>query len=176
MGLKTKSLTIALAALATVTAVEAQPLKQAKKISNVDITDLNNNPAKLPYFGEKNLMIFYVDPDKHKQNQAFTDDMEANHQVASDNLYGFGIINLKDAPMFPNGLVRTIARKRTAKNGATILADNNRILPKAWGLGDCNNQFVLMIVSKDGELVYMHKGEMSQADIDEFYKFVEKYR
>ncbi len=170
--------TIILCTMAAIfaTSVSAQPLKEPKKVKNVEITDLNNNPAKLPHFGEKNLMIFYVDPDKHKQNLDFTDDMEANHQVASDKLYGFGIINLKDAPMFPNSLVRSIARKRTAKNGATILTDADRTIAKQWGLGDCNNQFVLLIISKEGELVYMHKGEMSQADIAEFYEFVEKYR
>lgn len=170
--------TVILCALAAALAAPAaaQPLKEAKRVKNVEITDLENNAVKLPYFGEKNLMIFYVDPDKHKQNQDFTDDMEANHQIASDNLYGFGIINLKDAPMFPNSLVRSITRKRTAKNGATVLTDADRILANEWGLGDCNNKFVLLIVSKEGELVYMHKGELSPEDITEFYEFVEKYR
>ena len=52
----------------------------------------------------------------------------------------------------------------------------NRILSTAWALGDCNNQFVLMIVSKEGELVFLRKGELSDADKEAFYETIEKYK
>ncbi len=52
--------------------------------------------AGSPYWGEKNLMIFYIDPDHHKQNEDFTTDMEENHRVEGENLFGFGVMNLKD--------------------------------------------------------------------------------
>ena len=122
------------------------------------------------------ILIFYVDPDRHKQNEDFTIEMEQNHRAAGDNLYGFGVMNLKDAPMIPNGMARSMAKKRTAKNGAVVLADQDRTLSTAWGLGDCNNQFVLMIVSKEGELVFIRKGVLSEADKEAFYKAVEPYR
>ena len=116
-------------------------------------------------------MIFYVDPDRHKQNEDFTIELEQNHRAESDNIHGFGVMNLKDAPMVPNGMARNMAKKRTAKNGATVLADQNRILSTAWALGDCNNQFVLMIVSKEGELVFLRKGELSDADKELYRKY-----
>ena len=93
-----------------------------RKVENVKLLDLEGNAAKLPYFGEKNLMIFYVDPDRHKQNEDFTIELEQNHRADSENIYGFGVMNLKDAPMIPNGMARNMARKRTEKNGATVLA------------------------------------------------------
>ena len=102
-------------------------------------------------------MIFYIDPDHHKQNEDFTTDMEENHRVEGENLFGFGVMNLKDAPMIPNGMARNMARKRTASNGATVLADQNNTLRDAWQLGDCNNMFVLLLVSKEGDLVFMRK-------------------
>ena len=34
-----------------------------RKVSNVEVLDLEGKPVTLPYWGEKNLMIFYVDPD-----------------------------------------------------------------------------------------------------------------
>ena len=174
--MKTKTLlAICLAALCA-GSVNAQNPKLPKKVENVTILDLNGDPASLPYWGEKNLMIFYIDPDKHKQNQNFTDEMEANHKAEGENLYGFGIMNLKDAPMVPNSVTRSMAKKRTEKNGATVLADQNLEVAKAWGLGDCNNMFVLLVVTKEGELVYCKKGELSRADIDDFYKFIEKYK
>ena len=147
-----------------------------RKVSNVEVLDLEGKPVTLPYWGEKNLMIFYVDPDHHKQNEDFTIELEQNHRAESDNIHGFGVMNLKDAPMVPNGMARNMAKKRTAKNGATVLADQNRILSTAWGLGDCNNQFVLMIVSKEGELVFLRKGELSDADKEAFYETIEKYK
>lgn len=154
--------------------VAAQDLP--RKVSNVEILDLDGKTVKLPYFGEKNLMIFYVDPDRHKQNNDFTVELEQNHRAQSDNIYGFGVMNLKDAPMVPNGMARNMAKKRTAKNGAQVLADQDRILSTAWGLGDCNNQFVLMIVSKEGELVFVRKGELSDKDKTAFYETIEKYK
>ena len=81
-----------------------------------------------------------------------------------------------DAPLIPNNMARMMARKRTESNGAIVLADESRTLSTAWGLGDCNNKFVLLLVSKEGELVFMRKGELSQADINEFYKVLENYK
>ena len=102
--------------------------------------------------------------------------MEENHRVEGENLFGFGVMNLKDAPMIPNGMARNMARKRTASNGATVLADQNNTLRDAWQLGDCNNMFVLLLVSKEGDLVFMRKGPLSDADKKEFHQVVQKYR
>ena len=70
----------------TASAVQAQELP--RKVQNVEVLDLDGKPAKLPYFGEKNLMIFYVDPDRHKQNEDFTIELEQNHRAESDNIHG----------------------------------------------------------------------------------------
>ena len=157
---------IGMLAAFTLAASAAAAQELPRKVNNVEVLDLDGNPAKLPHWGEKNLMIFYVDPDRHKQN----------HRAQSDNIFGFGVMNLKDAPMVPNGMARNMAKKRTAKNGALVLADQDRILSKAWELGDCNNQFVLMIVSKEGELVFLRKGVLSEQDKADFYETIEKYK
>ncbi len=145
------------------------------KVENVTLDDAKGEPAQLPYWGEKNLLIFYVDPDKHSQNHEFTVEMEENHYAAGDNIYGLGVLNLKDT-WLPNGMVRSIARKRTEKNGATIMADTDRTLSREWGLGDCNNKFVLLIISKEGELVFCRKGEFTEQDKSEFKEIVQQYR
>lgn len=145
------------------------------KLPNVELKDLKKQPTMLPWWGEKHLLIFYVDPDRHKQNEDFTVEIEENHAAEGENIEGFGVLNLKDT-MLPSGIVRTMARKRTEKNGATVLADTDRTLAKAWGLGDCNNQFVLMLVSKDGEMLFLRKGELTEEDKAEFYRVVKLYR
>lgn len=172
MKMKVMLMLAAFALSASATAGQELP----RKVQNVEVLDLDGKPAKLPYWGEKNLMIFYVDPDRHKQNEDFTIELEENHRAEGDNIYGFGVMNLKDAPMVPNGMARNMAKKRTAKNGATVLADQNRILSTAWGLGDCNNQFVLMLVSKEGELVFLRKGILSAEDKEAFYQVLEQYK
>ncbi|MEG0499223.1 MAG: YtfJ family protein [Alistipes sp.] len=172
--MKMKLLALGLALMLCASTTSAQQLP--RMVSNVAVLDLNEKVVKLPHFGEQHLMIFYVDPDKHKQNNDFTVELEKNHRADSKNIYGFGIMNLKDAPMVPNGIARSMARKRTEKNGALVLADQNRTLSTAWKLGDCNNQFVLLFVTKEGELVFMRKGELSEADIQAFYKVLDKYK
>lgn len=172
-----KKTIVMLAAMLCASAAFAQEPQLPLKVENVELEDLYGEKVSLPMWGEKNLLIFYIDPDKHKQNYQFTVDLEENHAASGDNIYGFGIVNLKDSwyPV-PDSTIRSMARKRTEKNGATVITDPDRILAEKWGLGDCNNKFVLMIVSKEGELVYMKKGELSEADQAEFYEVIKKYR
>lgn len=174
--MKLKSIILTIVALVAVSAISAQPLEKPRKINNLQLTDLKNNPATLPHFGEVNLLIFYADPDHPSQCADFCQDMEDNHRAAGDNIYGLGIVNLKDAPLLPNVIVRKIAYNRTKKNGATILADPDRIVSREWGLGECNNRFTMILISKEGELVYFHKGEFSKEDEEEFYRTIEPYR
>lgn len=153
----------------------AQMLKIGDKVSQATVRDSNNEPVKLPYFGEKHLLIFYPDPDKASQNQAFTDYLE-EHQIDSDNIYSFGVVNLKDAPLIPNALIRSIIRGKEKKTGATIYTDPAYLLRDAWNMGEINNLFVIVFVTKDGEVEFYKKGEMCESDIKEFFEVIDKYR
>ena len=168
---------VLLATMFTTIGVNAQSVDVPHAVNNLTLIQLDGSAAKIPHWGEKNLLIFYVDPDESDQNHEFTVEMEEQHYAAGDNIYGFGIINLKDSwyPV-PNSLIRKMAAKRTAKNGAYIPTDPDRRLARQWGLGSCNNKFVLMIVTKEGELVYCHKGEISNAEKENFKRVVQQYR
>ena len=152
---------------------EAQALP--RKVRNVEVQDLDAKKARLPWWGEKNLLIFYVDPEVPKQNHEFITYIEETGRVQGPNIEGFGSVNLKDA-IYPNDVVRKISDARTAKNGATILCDPDHNISSAWRLGDCNNMFVIMLVNKAGELVYVHKGEMNEAEQQKFIEAAEKLR
>lgn len=161
-----KALFLAVVAIfALSTTAEAQSLP--RRVRNMEVQDLDGNKARLPWWGEKNLLIFYVDPEVPKQNHEFVSWIEENKRLAGPNIEGFGIVNLKDA-LYPNSLVRKIADARTAKNGATILCDPDHYISSAWRLGDCDNKFVIMLVNKAGELVYVHKGEMDEEEQQRF--------
>ena len=53
---------IAMLAALSLTASAAMAQGLPRKVNNVEVLDLDGKPTKLPYWGEKNLMIFYVDP------------------------------------------------------------------------------------------------------------------
>lgn len=168
-----KKLITMLLALAAILPLTAQEVN--KQLENVTLRDLNDEPTQIPYFGEKNLLIFYMDPDRHKQNEDFTYEVERTDRASGENLFGMGILNLKDT-MLPNGIIRSMTRKRTEKMNATVLTDKDRTLQEAWGLGDCNNKFVLLLISKEGKLVFIRKGELSEKDKEEFFATVADYR
>jgi hypothetical protein len=162
--------TLLLVAIATLfITIDADAQRLPRPVRNVELQTLDGEKARIPWWGEKNLMIFYVDPDVPKQNHDFITHIENTSRLAGPEIEGFGIINLKDTG-FPSNVVRQIADARTAKNGATIICDPDHWLSSAWRLGDCNNCFVIMLVNKEGQLVYIHKGEMSK---EEQVKFVQ---
>ncbi len=166
----TSILTLSLALICS-TSLSAQEV--IRKVENVTIKNLEGNAVKIPHWGEKNLMIFYVDPDRAGQNQEFTYELEESKRAEGKNLVGLGIMNLKDAPFIPNGLARKMALKRTEKNGATVLSDEGNILSKEWNLGNCNNLFVVIMLNRAGEILFIRKGELTESDKAEFYEMVD---
>lgn len=149
-----------------------------RKVENLTLKTLTGEATKLPKFGEKNLLIFYIDPDLGifgNANMRFTDEIEESGVTKGDNLFGFGVLNIGDTSLGEK-MICKLANKRTAKNNATVLNDPNHILNTAWKLGNCNGKCVIMIVSKEGELVYLLTDKVTAEDKAEFYKTIEKYR
>lgn len=144
-------------------------------VKPIKIRDASDNPISIPKLGEKHLLIFYVDPDHANQNAEFIDHLEKNH-ILSDNIHSFGIVNLKDAPMLPNGIVRSMVRKKINQTGADIYTDPDHLLRDGWNLGDVNNQFTLIFVTKDLEIKFLSKGELTQDQIKEFYRVIDEYK
>lgn len=153
-------------------------LPKFRKVENVTIKDLYGNFTKLPHFGEKNLLIFYVDPDAYlaaNKNNRFAEELEKNARAAGPEIYGFGILNFPDT-WLPKELLRKICRKRVEKNGAVIIEDHDHTFKNAWGLGDCNKKFMLLIVTKEGNLEYVLRDEVNEEGKKEFYDLIDKYR
>ena len=124
------------------------------------VRDANDKPATLPDFGSKVVMILYTDPNVADQNDPFADKVKAA-ALPSEHYKSIGIANMKDAPMKPNWIIRKIVRDKVEKYGVTILTDPDRLLINQWGLGDCNNQSVVLIVGKDKKLHFFEKGQLS---------------
>ncbi len=149
--------------------------KSTPTVKPVNIRDASDNPIPIPQLGKKHLLIFYVDPDHANQNTEFTNHLEQNH-ILSDKIHSFGIVNLKDAPMLPNSIVRAMVRKKIKQTGADIYTDPDHLLRDGWNLGDVNNQFTLIFVTKDLEIKFLSKGELTQEQIKEFYRVIDEYK
>ena len=150
-------------------------------VPNVELATLKNKPTLIPHYGKKHMMVFYVDPDAHRQNRSFQRELKKDGRLgkagktASPKIQGYGILNLADTRLSPK-VVRDITKLITARTPSIILADNNHTLRDAWKLGDVNNKFVLMYVTKHGEMVYYREGKLSKEDKEEFYRTVGSYR
>ena len=147
------------------------------KVENLTIKDLNGNPASLPYWGEKNVLIFYVDPDSYlngNDTADFASEIEENKRAAGPAIEGFGIMNFPDTAL-PKDMLRKICRKRTAKNGATIIDDDQHIFKNSWNLGNCNGKFLLILVDKHGIVRYIRREPMDAAGKAEFYDMIKNY-
>lgn len=144
-------------------------------LDNVEIADLDGNATHIPHWGETNLVIFYIDPDRRTLNSEFAQMLRRDYANHNKDLQCMGIMNLKDAPMIPNALVRKVAKRREASDGTPIFADKERLIAKSWGLGDCNNTIVTIIIDKRGELVYLRKGVLADDDIELFCEIIDSY-
>ncbi len=174
--------TFILAAIATIFAVSAsaqtERLSQVgDKVENIEIVDLQGNPAKLPHWGKKNVLIFYVDPDAYlngNDTADFAAEIEENKRAAGPAIEGFGILDFPDTCL-PKNMLRKICAKRTEKNGATILEDSKHLVKNQWGLGNCNGKFLLILVDKSGVIRYIRREPMDKAGKVEFYNMIKNY-
>lgn len=86
------------------------------KVENIELKMLTGDSCKLPSWGEKHILIFYVDPDRHKQNEAFTYELEENRRASSPKIESFGVLNLKDTKL-PKGIIRSMAKNAPPRIG-----------------------------------------------------------
>jgi predicted transcriptional regulator len=138
-------------------AVQAQTGDVVGKVMTpLTISDANNQPKQIPFVGEKVLLIQYTDPDVKDINDKLSEAVKA--KKFDQKLYqGIGIANCKDT-WIPNAGIRMKARQKEKQfAGSVIMLDENHVLPKALGLGDCNSMGVLLIVGKDKTIKYMKK-------------------
>ena len=178
LNMKMKNIFLTLFALLISASAFADGVIEPRKVENVTIKDLYGNPTKLPHYGEKNLLIFYVDPDAYlalSKNNKFAEELEENARAAGPEIYGFGILNFPDT-WLPKNFLRKICRKRVEKNGATIIEDPDHTFKNAWNLGDCDKKFMLLIVTKEGNLEYILRDEVDDKGKELFYSIIDKYR
>lgn len=146
-----------------------------QKVISVEICDAHNRPLPLPSLGEKHLLIFYPDPDHPSQNRDFRKYFKT-HPITGDNIDSYGIINLKDAPLLSNKLLRFMIRNEIIGTNAYVYTDPDHAIAKAWKLGDVNNKFVVMWINKDCVIEFYKAGQLTDEEIKQVHALIEKYK
>lgn len=155
------------------------------RVINPTIVTLSNEPSELPDYGSRHMFIFYVDPESYVRESANRDlekELKADGKLGlqgktySPDIQGYAVLNLADTKL-PSGLIRAVVKMVLGKNVPSLnFADNDHSLRNAWKLPDVNNKFVLMFVTKDGDLVFYRESPMTPEDKELMYSTINRYR
>jgi len=132
---------------------------------------VDGKPWSSSMLKDKVYVLFYVDPDKKGDNEAF---IEALHKKQYDrSKYGsVAIINLK-ATWLPNFAIEQKLKAKQKKFPHTIYAkDKTKYLVKEWDLADDSANVV--VFDKNGKVLYAHTGSFSKEQIQEVLALIEK--
>ena len=154
--------------------VAVNALSIGQEVTNVNIKDANNQPASIPDFGSKVLTIVYGDKEAADFSDPISDALKAK-KFPDSKQRGIGIANLKDS-FAPDSVIRFMVRKKIEKYQVTVLTDVDLTFPRTWGIGDCNNKSVFIVVGKDKKIKYFKgfskNNKPNQADIDAIVSLV----
>jgi predicted transcriptional regulator len=146
-----------------------------QEVSNPQIRDAENNPATIPDFGTHVIGLTYADTDAKDLGDPIADATKAKKYDKA--VYrGLGVANLKDS-FEPNFIIRSIIKGKIEKYQATILTDVDLTLAKAWGLGDCDNKSVFILIGKDKKIKFLKfadkKNPWSPAEVTSVIKMID---
>ena len=138
---------------------------------NLTLKDAKDKPTKIPHFGKKVLYIVYADTQTADDNDPLSDALRAK-KFDQKRYTGMGIANLKDSWQ-PDFIIRMVIRRKIKQYNRTILADEDGTVPAKWGIGDCDDKSVAMVIGKDKKLKYLKKGKVRGAEIEKVVKIIE---
>lgn len=143
--------------VALMSGVAVYALQVGDTLQNLTIKNTAGADDKIPFLGKKVLLIQYNDVDVKDINDPISNAIKEKG-YSLDKYQGIGIANCKDAPFKPDTFIKkAAAKKQAAFPSSKILLDLERTVPQAWGLGDCNDQGVIIIVGKDGKVKLVKK-------------------
>lgn len=145
-----------------------------EKVEDVKVLNMSNDTVSLPWFGQKNILIFYADPAHPGQNKDFRNYFKS-HPVSGPEIASYGIINLAAAPLIPNSLIRRKVKKEIAGTNAQIYLDPDQILSTAWDLSGADNNFAIIFVNKNKIIEFYKAGQMTAREQTDLLELMKKY-
>ncbi len=117
-------------------------------------------------------VLFYVDPDEKDTNEHYSAALKAKEYSKKGAFGSIAIINLA-ATWKPNFVIESLLKSKQEEFPNTIyVKDKTKVLVKEWGVADDASN--ILIFSKDGRLLFYKSGAMSDVDIHESFKIIEK--
>jgi predicted transcriptional regulator len=131
----------------------AYQINVGKTISNVKIKTPDDKVSNIPFLGEKVLLVLYTDPDVKDVNDPLSDAVREKH-FPKEKYVGIGIANCEDT-WLPNSMIRYAGRQKQSKYpSSVILVDDDKIVSKAWDLGNCDETGFVLIIGKDAKVKF----------------------
>ncbi len=127
--------------------------EERKTIYTILLKDLNGNNAWLPYIGEYPLIIIYEDFRNIDDNSDLYRKTLKQPQLYEKIKFIY-ISNTAPAWLTPDPLIYHYFREReNTYSKIKFLIDNNRSLQKKWRLLDSDKKAVIIVVSRDAEII-----------------------
>lgn len=145
-----------------------------EKVPVVKVLNMDNESVNLPYLGQKNLLIFYADPGRPRQNKNFRDYFK-EHPITGSDIASYGVINMAAAPMIPNSLIRKMALKEVKGTDAQLYMDPDHVLSEAWKLPDADNNFAIIVVNKEGVIQFYKAGQLTAEEQQQVLQLLKSY-
>jgi predicted transcriptional regulator len=121
---------------------------------------------------ENLFVMFYVDPDEKDMNEHYTKALKQFKKENNMHFQSIAIVNLA-ATWKPNFVIEALLKSKQKEFPDTIyVKDKNKILVKAWGVGDDTSNII--IFNKDGQVLFYKSGKMSDKDIKESFKIIKE--
>ncbi|MDR1895274.1 MAG: YtfJ family protein [Prevotellaceae bacterium] len=139
---------------------------QTKKVVGaVELRTYEKQKTSIRAFGTKPVLLFYVDPDAYLQNKTFRDSLKMEYRDTT-NMACCVVINVKDGSSFiPNAMIRKVAEKEVEGANVQLCYDFDRLLRKAWNLGNgVNNTCTIILVNAKGEVEFLKMGELTSQE------------
>lgn len=131
----------------------ALQINVGKLVSNLKIKTPDDKASNIPFLGEKVLLVLYTDPDVKDVNDPLSDAVREKH-YPKEKYVGIGIANCDDT-WLPNSMIRYAGRQKQAKYpSSVILVDDDKIVSKAWDLGNCDEIGYVLVIGKDAKVKF----------------------
>ena len=116
-------------------------------------------------------IVFYVDPDKKDLNENLSDALKKRH-FNRKKYASVAIVNLA-ATWLPNAIIESkLKSKQKEFPDTTYVKDKKKVLVNKWQLADDNSD--ILIFNEKGKLIYKKFGKVSDEEIVEVLKLIEK--
>jgi len=121
-------------------------------LSCILLKNTENKSMEIPEIGKKVVIVFYTDPDCKDINDALSEAIGKGG--FKDKIAGIGISNCADS-WIPDAIIMKGALKKEKQfPGSVLLIDQDHLLSREWGLGNCNNTSIVIVLGQDRKIRY----------------------